>query len=358
MPPVSDEKIRRAKNVGILAYLRIHEPESLRKSRGANEEYYLADHDSLKISNGKFHWFSRNIGGYSALDFLVKVRGMGFIDAVLHLSGDSAAYEAMPLPVAVPLKQTKPSNPFALPPANANNDRVYAYLRGRGIDGDIIRHCISSGVLYENTRNNCIFVGYDGDIPKFAFERGTADGLKKDISGSDKRFSFVLPPKSPDSRNLMVSESPIDCLSHAVIHKLDGIIRVPAKPSGFVGEGGTAERSGSPTYIRSSEATPTATWEGYRLSLGGVGATALTSFLERHPMIENVCLCLDADQAGKEAAGRIIRGLLSDKRFSRLKISDAPPPIGKDYSDTLQVILQLYRDNSRPGCFREAANFI
>jgi len=53
---------------------------SLRISKDSNDEYYLAEHDCLKISNGKYYWFSRSIGGYSALDFLVKVRGMGFIN--------------------------------------------------------------------------------------------------------------------------------------------------------------------------------------------------------------------------------------------------------------------------------------
>ena len=322
MPAVTDEQIRRAKEVDILAYLRTHEPRSLRKSKGGNDEYYLAEHDSLKISNGKFHWFSRNVGGYSALDFLIKVRGMGFVDAVRHLTGDGAAYKSIPLP---PLpKQEKPSKSFALPPANINNDRVYAYLRGRGIDGDIIKRCIDGGILYENTRGDCVFVGYDGDKPRFACERGTKDDHKKDISASDKRFSFVLPPKNPNSRNLTACESPIDCLSHAGIHKLDGD-----------------------------------KWDGFRLSLGGVGSIALISFLERNPQIENVRLCLDGDKAGKTATERIIKELLSDKRFERLTITAAPPPDGyKDYNDALKAAIQLHKQKSRPDRSKEAVNFI
>ena len=30
--------------------------------------YCTAEHDSLKISNGKWYWWSRGFGGYSALD--------------------------------------------------------------------------------------------------------------------------------------------------------------------------------------------------------------------------------------------------------------------------------------------------
>jgi hypothetical protein len=321
MPLVSDEQIRQAKEVDILAYLRAHEPESLRKSKGGNDEYYLAEHDSLKISNGKFHWFSRGVGGCSALDFLIKVRGMGFIDAVHHLTGDSLEYKATSHPP--PPKQDKPPKPFMMPPKNANNDRVYAYLRRRGIDGDIIKRCIDGGILYENTRGNCIFVGFNGNKPRFACERGTKDYLKKDISGSDKRFSFIMPPINPESRDLACFEAPVDCLSHAGIHKMD---------------------SGK--------------WDGYRLSLGGIGSIALISFLERNPRIENVRLCLDNDDTGRGAAKRIVSDLLGDNRFSRLKIAIAPPPIGKDYNDSLQAIIQLQKHRSRQDRSKEAVDFI
>ena len=316
MPSVSSEQIQKAKSVDILAYLRVHEPQSLRKSKGGNNEYYLAEHDSLKISNGKFHWFSQGVGGYNALDFLVKVRGMGFIDAVIHLTdGTGTVYKAEHPP------PPKPQKPFALPAANANNDRVYAYLRGRGIDGGIIKRCFDSGTLYENTKGNCVFVGHDGKTPRFACERGTKGDYKKDVSGSDKRFSFVLPAKNPTSRNLTCLEAPVDVLSHASIHKLGGD-----------------------------------KWDGYRLSLGGVSSTALISFLERNPQIEVVRLSLDCDKAGKDAADRIIRGLLGDRRFARLKIINAPPPerFGKDFNDTLQAVIQLNKQKLRSDRPREA----
>ncbi|MCL2509437.1 MAG: DUF3991 and toprim domain-containing protein, partial [Oscillospiraceae bacterium] len=261
---------------------------------------------------------SQGVGGYSALDFLVKVRGMGFIDAVRHLTGEGAAYKSEPPPPSI-----KPPKPFALPPKNINNDRVYAYLRGRGIDKGTLIACVADGKLYENTRGNCVFVGYDGKTPRFACERGTADGSKKDVSGSDKRFSFVLPPINPNKRNLACFESPIDALSDDTIHKINGD-----------------------------------KWDGYRLSFGGVGSIAVISFLERNPQIENVRLCLDNDKAGKEATDRIIRELLRDKRFSHLKITVAPPPIGKDYSDTLQAVIQLHKQKSRSDRSKEAVNFI
>jgi DNA primase len=68
----------------------------------------------------------------------------------------------------------------------------------------------------------------------------------------------------------------------------------------------------------------------------------LFSFLERHPQITNIILCLDNDKAGREATGRIIKELLSDKRFSHMKITTAPSPNGfKDYTDVAQAMQQL-----------------
>jgi len=51
MPRLSDEQILRARSIDLLSYLQAHEPGSVRKNHSG--EYYLAEHDSLKISNGK-----------------------------------------------------------------------------------------------------------------------------------------------------------------------------------------------------------------------------------------------------------------------------------------------------------------
>ena len=42
----------------------------------------------------------------------------------------------------------------------------FAYLRSRGIDAEIINHCIKHGQLYEDAeRHNCVFVGYEHGKP-------------------------------------------------------------------------------------------------------------------------------------------------------------------------------------------------
>ena len=49
---------------------------------GNTYTYTTRRHDSLKISNGKWMWWSQRTGGRSALDYLIKVRGYSFLEAV------------------------------------------------------------------------------------------------------------------------------------------------------------------------------------------------------------------------------------------------------------------------------------
>ena len=49
--------------------------------RVSGSTYCTREHDSLKIFNGKWHWFSRGIGGRNALDYLVKVKETRHADA-------------------------------------------------------------------------------------------------------------------------------------------------------------------------------------------------------------------------------------------------------------------------------------
>ena len=75
MPYLSKEQIAAAREMDLLTYLRRFEPEELVHIGG--DTYATRTHDSLKISNGKWCWWSRNIGGTNALDYLTRVEGNG-----------------------------------------------------------------------------------------------------------------------------------------------------------------------------------------------------------------------------------------------------------------------------------------
>ena len=73
MPYLSKEQIAAAREMDLMTYLRRFEPQELVHIGG--DTYATRTHDSLKISNGKWCWWSRNIGGTNALDYLTRVIG-------------------------------------------------------------------------------------------------------------------------------------------------------------------------------------------------------------------------------------------------------------------------------------------
>ena len=77
---VTEEEYQAAKQVRAYEYLQTYQPGRLKKTRTRNE-WQLQDHDSFKINEitSKWHWKSRDIGGMSALRFLMQVDGMEYL---------------------------------------------------------------------------------------------------------------------------------------------------------------------------------------------------------------------------------------------------------------------------------------
>ena len=85
---IAAEDVAKAKEMDLLTYLRNYEPQDLVHVSG--NTYCTREHDSLRISNGKWCWFSQGIGGRSALDYLIKVKGIPFTQAVEIILGREA----------------------------------------------------------------------------------------------------------------------------------------------------------------------------------------------------------------------------------------------------------------------------
>ena len=136
MPWVTEEEIQAAKNMTAYEYLRTHQAQRLQKTRTRNE-WQLTDHDSFKINelSSKWHWKSRDIGGVSALRFLIEVDGMKFTDAVKLLCEESPSF----FPTQS-VEKEKP--PFKLPERFLNCRRIRAYLNHRGVSDAVISDSI------------------------------------------------------------------------------------------------------------------------------------------------------------------------------------------------------------------------
>ena len=194
MPYATKAQIERARQPDLLTFLRRYKPDELIPTGpGA---YKLRSHDSLKLSNGKWCWWSHDkMGGVNALDYLIKVENMKFPDAVQLVNEQCGFFDAREVQ-SVPAKQTeKPKAEFLLPVRFQNNRRVTAYLLSRGIDMAVLDYCFQHGLLYEAADyHNAVFVGYDGRTPRYATLRGTLSGssFKRDVTGSNKQFCFFI----------------------------------------------------------------------------------------------------------------------------------------------------------------------
>lgn len=303
MPYLSKEQIAAAREMDLLTYLRRFEPQELVHIGG--DTYATRTHDSLKISNGKWCWWSRNIGGTNALDYLTRVEGLSFLDAVQRILGELPRVPPTPMRTA-PFLKTE----FILPPKHADNRRVFAYLRSRGIDAEIINHCIKHGQLYEDAaHHNCVFVGYKHDKPTYGALRGTLSDttFAGEVPGSDKRFSFAVPLRA-GGKTLCVFESAIDTLSYLTLLKLRG---------------------------QDWRAANTLSLSGiYRPRKDGSirFPAALEQYLTDHPGVKRIVLCLDNDVAGQAASAAIKQALAG------YEVIDNPPRRGKDYNDQLQLV--------------------
>lgn len=306
MPYVTPEQIERAKKMDLLTYLQYYEPHELVRFSG--NVYTTRTHDSLKISNGKWCWWSRGIGGRSALDYLIKVRGMSFPEAIIQIDGQAAV---MP-PVLPKIQKTSVPKRLLLPEKNENNDRVIAYLTGRGIHRDIIDYCIKSNRLYESRDyHNAVFIGFDRHgVPRYGTQRGTsARRYMGELNGSDKHFSFSISARNKSCK-LHLFESAIDVLSYGTLELLSGRDWLQQNYLSLAGIYKPKQKI--------EESTPPA---------------ALIQYLNEHSYINDIALHLDNDTAGRLAA-KTIQTILP----SKYTVTDKPPKRGKDYNDYLKMI--------------------
>ena len=216
MPYIAPEVITEAKRMDLLTYLREYEPGELVKF--SSNTYTTRTHDSLKISNGKWMWWSRGIGGKSALDYLIKVRGMDFVEAVQTIMGNGS----VSFPTCENIKSYE-NQPLLLPEKSPTTDVVFDYLFGRGIDYEIINYCLEQKLIIESLPyHNAVFIGYDENKePKYAAYRATNQSrIMGDCTGSKKQYSFRLTAENTGEVHLF--ECAIDLLSYATLMKLEG----------------------------------------------------------------------------------------------------------------------------------------
>ena len=261
--------------------------------------YTTREMDSIRVKDCRTWTRYSNGTGGDAITFLQTFEGKEFREAVEYLldfNGRSRNSPRASRPRPLPVEEDRPE--FALPPANGDNRRVFAYLRKRGIAPQVIRSFLNAGLLYEDAKyHNCVFVGRDSTgQPKFASKRGTYDkdgvSFKQDVLGSDKSVAFPIPCDSAIPW-VLVFEAPIDMMSFCTLHR---------------------------------EARSNA------VALCGLYEGGLNTYLRDNPHLRHVVLCLDADDSGQAATEK----LRAEYESRGLKVSTRTPARGKDWNEYLQ----------------------
>lgn len=287
----TENQIEQANRVNLIAYVRSRGHDLKRIS---NQSYKMPGYGGLFINGdgSKWNWFSENKGG-GAIQFVMEMENKSWVDAVKELLG----IDHNEIPVVPKEILNEPKGDMELPVKNDTYKHLFAYLiKSRMIDSDIVTDFVDKKLVYEDSRRNCVFVGYNSsDKAAYASMRScrtTGVAFKGDVKNSDKSVPFYYEGKSD---TVCVFESPIDMMSYLSLLKLHGCND----------------------------------FEHHMISLGGVSDKALRGFLDNSPGINTIVLCLDNDEAGLNACLRISIKLQDDYQMRRHS------PRGKDFNDDL-----------------------
>lgn len=389
MAHLEEDIIERAKNTDMIALLESEEGFSFKSTYG-EREFKCIEHNSLVVNGNRHRWYwnSRQVGGNNAIDYLVKIRGMNFRDAVLHLVGDreQTAYtpirkaETENVSVSKPVRFVLPEQAH-FPDGRRNYSNIIAYLnKGRGIDMNIINTLIASGQIYQGVQYNGLhIVGYNDEgmaFYRFNDNRDWIDyrlqTLRASPTATDTYQAEAVSSKYVDKillkdntkifkNNLVVStgKNAQGEISYAAFriastnYRFRGEVAGSDKASGFLIE---SEGMNDCVYVFESfiDAMSHANlynikygnkdaWKLHnRLALGGTADTALMELLKRKPNIRNICLCLDNDSAGRTAA-KEIAGKLRSMGYVNIyeRYSNE-----KDYNDELKKVKSIINEQA------------
>lgn len=269
----TDSQRERAAAVDLEAFLLSRGERLLHEGR---ESRLASDHSVTVRGNEWFDHATKEGGG--PVTFVQKFYGLSYPEAMsCLLNGEQGEIRSAP-------PRQKEKKEFQLPPRNDTMRRLYAYLlKQRLISRNVLDAFVHARLIYEsresskggNDFHNAVFVGLDErGVPRHAHKRSlNSEGktFRINIESSDPRYSFH---HIGTSDRLYVFEAPIDLLSFLTLYQKD--------------------------------------WQAHNYAaLCGTSEHAMLWMLEQNPNIQNVLLCLDHDEAGIEANGRLTEILQS-----------------------------------------------
>ena len=292
----TEEQKLRASEVDLVEFLRSQGEKLIR----SGPEYRLASDHSITVrGNGWYDHAAKEGGG--PISFVQQFYDLSYPEAITCLLGGEQGV----VYAAASRQEEEPKAEFALPSAGREMRRMYAYLlKHRLLNRDVINTFVRAGLLYESCErfkdreyHNAVFVGKDENgVPRHAHKR-SLNNLGKtfriNVEGSDPKCSFHY---TGTSDRLYVFEAPIDLMSF-----------LSRYPRG---------------------------WQEHSfVALCGTSEHAMLWMLEQNPGIRSVCLCLDHDEAGIEASGRLAE-ILHEHGYDDVGILQ---PEYKDWNEDLKA---------------------
>jgi len=296
----TEEQKEEARQIDIMDFLAKYEGFTFER---VGHEYHCREHNSLVINADHKRWFwnSKEMGGHDAISYLQKIHNMDYPSAMAAIVGNGQE-RTIKYSKSIPEPVEKNQQDFLLPEkTKQQHSQLYAYLcKSRGIDRTIVDNLVDEKKLYQDIRNNCVFVGMnENNEPSFACVRSTLteSTYRRDWDGSDKRYAFRM--DGEDKSSVFVFEAPIDAMSHA-------------------------------TLFNCLYNDKNAYKHHTRISLAGSSDVSLEHYLSTNTDIKNIYLCLDTDKTGINATNKYIEKY-TEKGY---KVFNCPP-VSKDYNQDL-----------------------
>ena len=268
-----------------------------------------SDNNSISIKQGYTGFYDFETGEKgNSVDFLARHLGYTITEAVAQLTGTAGEPPAITTADTADMKEKS----IEIPVMSQSNEKIHQYLHGRGIAYPIIDRLIEENLLYQDRRQNCVFLNSRCDWGEI---RGTGSAP----------FHGIL----KNSRH-------------------DGFWHFQTTGAG----GGDEKKKNKSVFICESAIDAVSLYEFYRLtkdpllnmicifiSIGGVGKQATIDRLVRNEQKKNknernqLFLAVDNDEAGERCRSR-----------NNINLTPLTPKSVKDWNE---LLIQLHLQNAK-----------
>lgn len=267
----------------------------------------LKEHDSVIIDPQKNCFWRNSIPGTgksigqggSVIDFALEFTGQTLHEILKDFS--TRVYNEVDYMPTFHKTEKKVAAEIQLPEKAADMRKVFAYLvKTRKIAPAVVQEFVDRKQLYQDTKNNCVFISYDLEDHKkvsFGCRRGTNTyfSFYGDLAGCDYEQCFYF---DNGVDKLYITESVIDAMSIMTLLEDD--------------------------------------WKKFNyLALAGVGKTGAVDRHLNNPKIKEIRIATDQDIGGR-AAAEILEKLIRKRRPDIHVVFDLPGEEGEDWNSMLQ----------------------